>query len=104
MKMCKKKMCVNQSNLYLSQSPSADIPRADAVHDTVGAVCVDHFGNVAAAASSGGIWLKHAGRLGAVSCVYFNFLHLHMCIVKDTRRGGVELFRIMFTFVVHSIV
>uniref|UniRef100_A0A2C9LDZ8 Threonine aspartase 1 n=1 Tax=Biomphalaria glabrata TaxID=6526 RepID=A0A2C9LDZ8_BIOGL len=67
-KLKKRKLEIEESTSSLSsvnQSPSADIPRADAVHDTVGAVCVDHFGNVAAAASSGGIWLKHAGRLGA---------------------------------------
>ncbi|XP_055880819.1 threonine aspartase 1-like isoform X4 [Biomphalaria glabrata] len=71
-KLKKRKLEIEESTLSLSsvnQSPSADIPRADAIHDTVGAVCVDHFGNVAAAASSGGIWLKHAGRLGA-SAVY----------------------------------
>ena len=34
------------------------------VQDTVGAVSVDQAGNVAAAASSGGIWLKQPGRLG----------------------------------------
>ncbi|KAH9519544.1 taspase, threonine aspartase, 1 [Bulinus truncatus] len=46
---------------------SPERSRDDSVHDTVGAVCVDHLGNVASAASSGGIWLKHTGRLGAAS-------------------------------------
>ena len=39
----------------------------DVIHDTVGAVCVDDFGNVASAVSSGGIILKQPGRLGQVN-------------------------------------
>ena len=35
--------------------------------DTVGVVVCDHQGRVCAASSSGGIWMKHSGRLGSSS-------------------------------------
>lgn len=44
-----------------------DDPDTPQMQDTVGAVCMDWQGHLAAAVSSGGIWLKHPGRLGAVS-------------------------------------
>jgi hypothetical protein len=43
--------------------------------DTVGAVCVDAYGNLAAACSSGGVALKHPGRVGQV-CLFCSCDHL----------------------------
>ncbi|KAK9462418.1 nucleophile aminohydrolase [Lipomyces oligophaga] len=45
----------------------------DTINDTVGAVCVDLHGQVASAASSGGVALKRRGRVGVAAIVGAGF-------------------------------
>jgi taspase (threonine aspartase 1) len=41
----------------------------DNIIDTVGAIAVDRYGNIAAGSSSGGIGMKHSGRTGPAALV-----------------------------------
>ncbi len=46
-----------------------DSGREDLIMDTVGAIAIDGFGDIAAASSSGGIGMKHKGRCGPAALV-----------------------------------
>lgn len=69
----------NQASSMLQSSANAPLPapdppkmvddKEDAITDTVGAVAVDTYGNIACGASSGGIGMKHRGRIGPAALV-----------------------------------
>ena len=71
---------VDESSLFVSttepvQSPSHQssgqerLAQEDQIIDTVGAIAVDARGNIAAGSSSGGIGMKHRGRMGPAALV-----------------------------------
>ena len=49
--------------------PPPENPRTDEITDTVGAIAIDCLGNIAAGSSSGGIGMKHRGRVGPAALV-----------------------------------
>lgn len=75
--------------------------RADALQDTVGAICVDRLGNVASAVSSGGIILKQPGRVGQAAiygcgCWAENDLDSGLAVGVSTSGCGEQLVKTLF--------
>ncbi len=57
--------------------------------DTVGAVALDRYNNLAVATSTGGIWLKHPGRLGDTPIIGAGFYADNMVAVTATGYGEI---------------
>ncbi|KAF4214541.1 hypothetical protein CNMCM8980_003244 [Aspergillus fumigatiaffinis] len=53
----------------MNAHPGAADEDEDMISDTVGAIAVDRYGNIAAGSSSGGIGAKHRGRIGPAALV-----------------------------------
>lgn len=59
----------DMSPLPMTSNHAGTEDRDDEITDTVGAIAVDCYGNIAAGSSSGGIGMKHRGRTGPAALV-----------------------------------
>ncbi|OJJ70489.1 hypothetical protein ASPBRDRAFT_128684 [Aspergillus brasiliensis CBS 101740] len=59
----------HDSSSHAEAPHSVDAMDIDRVNDTVGAIAIDSQGNIAAGSSSGGIGMKHRGRIGPAALV-----------------------------------
>ncbi|KAG2231302.1 hypothetical protein INT48_006413 [Thamnidium elegans] len=98
----------NAQNVYIDHlqrliEDQEDQEKVDLGHDTVGAICVDQFGHIAAGVSSGGISLKAPGRVGEAAmygsgCWAQNEKDDLPGVACSTTGTGEQIMRTMFTY------
>ncbi|KAI9268698.1 nucleophile aminohydrolase [Sporodiniella umbellata] len=77
--------------------------KVDLGHDTVGAICIDQYGNIASGVSSGGISLKFPGRVGEAAvygcgCWAQNETYDSPGIACSTTGTGEQIMKTMLTY------
>ncbi|KAG1458263.1 hypothetical protein G6F56_006436 [Rhizopus delemar] len=77
--------------------------KLDLGHDTVGAICIDRYGNIASGVSSGGISLKSPGRVGEAAtygcgCWAQNEKNDIPGVACSTTGTGEQIMRTMLTY------
>jgi taspase (threonine aspartase 1) len=66
---CEHQQSGPETRCAVPAEPKSAHRREDHITDTIGAIAIDRYGNIACAASSGGISMKHRGRVGPAALI-----------------------------------